>query len=164
MLKAAGRVELAALQILDEGKTEDAVPSIEVGQLPRSLPQLSEEAGNADKSAASPVMIAVRAGDGDRGLAGMLGLPADCLKQQRPAGDRLAMLVGIGQTDEQIPPIGGEGDGAGHKLAAFDIMRGEAAPAPLVLHLVEQVFSVAPVAIELADQYSRSCLMKTERS
>src|SRR5271157_4883884 len=36
--------------------------------------------------------------------------------------------------------------------ATAEVVRGEAAPAPLVLHLVEQIFSVAPVAIELAER------------
>ncbi len=41
---------------------------------------------------------------------------------------------------------------AGGEAAAGEIMRGEAAPAPLVLHLVENVLSVAPVAIELTER------------
>jgi hypothetical protein len=40
------------------------------------------------------------------------------------------------------------------------IVRGEAAPAPLVLHFVEDVFSVAAIAIELTE---RLCLF-IERS
>ena len=113
MLETAGRVELAALEVFDQGVAEDAVPSIEVGQLLRSLPQPGEEAGDPQKSPAGAVMLAVRAGDGDRGLSGMLRFPADRLEQQRPAGDRLAMLVGVGQADKQVPPIGGEGDECG---------------------------------------------------
>jgi hypothetical protein len=72
VLKAARRVELTALEVLDQSETEDAEPSIEVGQLLRSLPQPGEEAGDASKGAAGAVMLAVRAGDGDRGLAGVL--------------------------------------------------------------------------------------------
>jgi hypothetical protein len=47
VLEAAGRIELAALEVFDQGIAEDAVPSIEAGQLLRSLPQLGEEAGDA---------------------------------------------------------------------------------------------------------------------
>src|SRR5215472_251036 len=151
MLEAARRVELAPLEVFDQGIAEDAVPSIEVGQLLRSLPQASEEPGNAQKSAASSAVLAMRAGDDDRGSAGMLGLPADGLEQQRPAGDRLAMLIGVGQADEQVPPIGSEGDDAGHELAAFDVVGGEAAPAPLVLQFVEIVLGIAAAAVELGD-------------
>src|SRR4029077_20806101 len=143
------RVELTALEVLDQGVAEDAVPSIEVGQLLRSLPQPSEEAGDAQKGAAGAGMLAMWAGDGDRGLAGMLGLSADRLEQQRPTCDRLAMLVGVGQADEQVPPIGGERDDAGHELAAFNVVGGETAPAPLVLQFVEVVLGIAAVAIEL---------------
>jgi hypothetical protein len=103
MLEAARRIELAALEIFDQGVAEDAVPAVEVGQLLRSLPQPGEEVGNAPEGAAGAVMRAMRACDGDRGSAGMLGLPSDGLEQQRPAGDRLAMLVGVGQADEQFP-------------------------------------------------------------
>ena len=110
-----------------------------------------EEAGDAQKGAAGAVMLAMWAGDGDRGLAGMLGLSADRLEQQRPTGDRLAMLVGVGQADEQVPPIGGERDDAGHELAAFNVVGGETAPAPLVLQFVEVVLGIAAVAIELGD-------------
>jgi hypothetical protein len=42
----------------------------------------------------------------------MLGLRADRLKQQRPAGDRLAMLVGVGQADEQVSPVAHQRDDA----------------------------------------------------
>ena len=112
MLKAAGRVELAPLEVFDQGIAEDAVPSIEVGQLLHSLPQPREEAGDAQKSTAGAAVLAVRAGDRDGGSASMLGLPADGLEQQRSAGHRLAMLIGVGQADEQVPPIGGEGDDA----------------------------------------------------
>jgi hypothetical protein len=46
----------------------------------------------------------IRLQSGDGGLSGMLGLPADRVEQQRPAGDRFAMLVGVGEADEQVPP------------------------------------------------------------
>src|SRR5215831_8706896 len=70
MPKAAGRVELAPLEVFDQGIAEDAVPSIEVGQLLRSLPQPREEAGDAQKSTAGAAVLAVRAGDRDGGSAG----------------------------------------------------------------------------------------------
>jgi hypothetical protein len=81
---------LATLEVFDEGVAEAAVASIEISQLLRSLPQLGEEAGDAEKGAAGALILAVRAGHGDRGLPGMLGLPADRLEQQRPTGDGLA--------------------------------------------------------------------------
>ena len=101
MPEAAGRVELAALEILGEGVTEDAVPAIEVSQLPRSFAQRGEEGGDAHGSATGAMMLTIGAGDVDGGLSGMLGLPADRVEQQRPAGDRFAMLVRVGEADEQ---------------------------------------------------------------
>jgi len=86
VLAASRRIELATLEVFDEGVAEDAVPSIEIGQRFRSLPQLGEEAGDAEKGAAGALMLAAGAGHGDRGLTGMLGLPANRLEQQRPAG------------------------------------------------------------------------------
>jgi hypothetical protein len=39
------------------------------------------------------------------GAAGVVGLSADGLEQQWPAGDGLAMVIGVGEAYEQIPPI-----------------------------------------------------------
>jgi hypothetical protein len=54
-----------------------------------------------------------RFGRGDRGLSGILNQTADRLEQQRPAGDGLAVPVGIGQADEQVPPVAHQRDHAG---------------------------------------------------
>jgi len=43
-------------------------------------------------------------------------------------------------------------DQPGHVLAALQVPRGEAAPAPLVLQLVEAVLRVRPVPVELGDR------------
>jgi hypothetical protein len=71
----------------------------------------------------------MRAGDRDRGAAGVVGLSTDGLKQQRSAGNGLTMMIGIGQTDEQIPPVEYQGDAACHQAAAFEIVRCKPAPA-----------------------------------
>jgi hypothetical protein len=76
VLEAAWRIELATREVLDEGVAEDAVPAIEVGQPLRSLTQLGEEADDAQEGAPGAMMLAVRAGDGDRGLSAKLELPA----------------------------------------------------------------------------------------
>src|ERR1700687_4426495 len=75
-------------------------------------------------------MLTMRAGDRHGGAAGMAGLAADGLEQQGPAGDGLAMMVGIGQADEQVPPV--EHDAARHQPAALEVMGREDGPAPLV--------------------------------
>jgi hypothetical protein len=50
-------VELAAFEVLDEGLTEDAVPSIEIGQLRRSFAQGGEEDGDTGERPARPVPL-----------------------------------------------------------------------------------------------------------
>src|ERR1700691_4436044 len=99
-------------------------------------------------------MLAMAAGDrhrGASGVAGVLVLSPDGLKQQWPAGDRFAMMIGIGQPHEQIPPVEEQRDQARHQTAALEVAGREAAPAPLVLQLVEDVLTIGAVAIELAE-------------
>src|SRR6267154_2285941 len=94
--------------------TEDAVPSIEVGQLLRSFAQGGEEGG--------------------------------------ATGERLAVMVRIGQTHEQVPPVEDEGDNACHDPAARQVVGGKAAPAPMVLQLVEAVLTISPVPVKLPNR------------
>jgi outer membrane protein, heavy metal efflux system len=49
----------------------------------------------------------------------MAGLPSDRLEQQGAAGDGFAMTIGVGQADEQIPPVEHQCDAAGHQAAAL---------------------------------------------
>ena len=44
----------------------------------------------------------MRAADGQRHLAGVLGSARDGRQQQRPCGDRFAMMFRVGQADEQV--------------------------------------------------------------
>jgi hypothetical protein len=92
--------EFSAAEEFDQGLAEDSVPAFEHGQLLRSLSQFGKEGGDAREGAAGAVMLTVTAGDGHGGAAGMAGLSADGLEQQRPAGDGLAMMIGIGQAHE----------------------------------------------------------------
>ena len=95
-------------------------------------------------------MLAVARGDGDGSAASMAGLSADRLEQQGPASDGFAMTIGVGQADEQIPPVEHQRDGTGHQTAALEVARGETAPAPLVLQFVETVLDM-PLAMPLID-------------
>jgi hypothetical protein len=110
----------------------------------RSLAHFREEGGDADESLTSAVMLAVTAGDGHGGAAGMDRLWANGLEQQWPTGDGLTMMIGVGQTDEQVPPVVHQRDAACHQPAAFEVARLEATPAPLVLQLVEASISAKP--------------------
>ena len=73
----------------------------------------------------------------------------DRREKQRSAGDHLTMQIGIGEANEDVPPVVKERKQPGREPATRKIMRRVAAPAPLVLYLVENVLFVAPVAIEL---------------
>src|SRR5215470_14180074 len=96
-------------------------------------------------------MLAMAAGDRHSGAAGVAGLSADSLKQQWPARDRFAMMIGVSQAHEQVPPIEDQRDVACHQTAALEIACRKASPAPLVLQLIEGILAISAVAIELAE-------------
>src|SRR6187399_3007093 len=62
------------------------------------------------------------------------------------------MMLRIGEAHEQAPPVVDQRHTARQQPAAFEIMRGETAPAPLVLQLVEGVLAVCPIAIQLTER------------
>jgi hypothetical protein len=121
---------------------EDSVPAFEWGQLLRSFSQLRKKTSDAGQRLLGAVMLAVAAGDRHGGAAGVAGLPADGLKQQWPAGDRFAMMMGVGQAHEQIPPVEEQRDHARNQAAALEIAGRKAAPAPLVLQLIENILDI----------------------
>jgi hypothetical protein len=88
-----------------KGLTEDSAPALQPIQLLRSFPQTRKEAGNAAVGQPCIVLHGVCAADGQPELSGLLGSPGDRGQQQRPAGDGLAMMLWVGQSDEQAPPI-----------------------------------------------------------
>ena len=98
-------VRLPAVELMSRRFAEDAIPSSEGVQLLRTFPQPSHEASDTEIGPACQMSRAVRAADGQRHLAGMLGSPRDGGQQQRPAGYRLAMMLRIGQAHEQAPPV-----------------------------------------------------------
>ena len=53
---------------------------------------------------------------------------------------------------EHVPEVGDEGAQARDDGRALEVPRDEPAPAPLVLHLVEDVLAVAALAVELRDR------------
>src|SRR5512147_3278995 len=114
-----GRSELTALEVFDQGSAEDSVPSLEVAQLLRYRPERPEEGHDLGQHSANMAGLAVRAGDRDRSLIGMPGLPADAMQQQRPAGDRLGGVVRIGQPPEQRPPVVDQRDDPSHQPATL---------------------------------------------
>src|SRR5258708_31849902 len=97
-------------------------------------------------------MLSMAAGDRQGGAAGVAGLSADGVKQQWPTGDRFAMMIGVGEPHEQVPPVEDQRDVACYQTAALEVAGREAAPAPLVFQLVEAVLAIGAVAIELAER------------
>ena len=108
------RDEFSSAQKFFQRLTENFVPTLKRGQLLRSLSQFREEAGDAGESGTGALVVAVAAGDGHGGATGMAGLPADGLEQQWPTGDGFAMMIGVGETHEQVPPVEYQRDAAGH--------------------------------------------------
>ena len=90
----------------------------------------------------------MRRGDPERRLSTMSRPLGNAREQQRTAGDRLQMFIGLRQAHEDIPPVVDEGDHARGQPAACEVMRGEAAPTPLVLQFVERVLD-RPVMVTL---------------
>src|SRR5260370_27980587 len=85
--------------------SEDAVPAPERVQLLRTLPQSGHEAGDTQITPACQMLLAVRAADGQRHLARMVGSPRQSGEQERPAGYRLTMMLPIDQAHEQARPV-----------------------------------------------------------
>src|SRR2546429_2239328 len=98
--------------------TEDAVPSIEIGQLLRSVAHGGKEGGDTGERPSGPVPLTVRAADRHSGASGMVGLSTNRLQQQWATGDRFTVMVRIGQTHEEVPPVEDEGDNACHDPAS----------------------------------------------
>src|SRR5436305_14726206 len=114
--------------------------------------QGGEEVGDTGEHPARPIPLTVRAADRHSGASGMVGLSTNRLQQQRATGDRLAVMVRIGQTHEEVPPVEDEGDNACHDPAARQVVGGKSAPAPVVLQLVEAVLTISAVAVKLPNR------------
>ena len=81
----------------------------------------------------------------------MAGEPGWGLQEQRPAGDGLGVLAGMGQPDEQAPPVIRQGGDPGHQVAALEVTGGEATPAPVVLEFIKRIIRIGAVAIPLGE-------------
>ena len=141
-----------ATQVLLQRFRQDPAPAILGAQLLRTSHQAPEEAGDAPQGRDHHPTTPVARRHRQPRMTGMLGLAGNPEQQKRPAGDRLAVVIGIGQAHKQAPPVVGQRDQTGHVLAALQVARREAAPAPLVLQLVEAVLRVSPVPVELGDR------------
>ena len=134
-----------------ESSREDFTPTICGGQLLRISGQATKELGNRAQRLGGGNRAGVRAGDPDRRLSRMAQPLGDGVQQQRTAGDGFSVPIRLGQTNEDVPPIIKQRHHARRQPTARQILRDEAAPAPLVLQFVENVLSVGAIAIELAE-------------
>ena len=55
------------------------------------------------------------------------------------------------QSHIPAPPVVSQGHGSCTEVAALQVLRGVATPAPLVLQLIKAVLAIGTVAVELAD-------------
>ena len=60
----------------------------------------------------------------------------------RTADDRVAPRLWVRQANKQAPPVVDQCHRPGRKLAAMQVVRGETAPAPLVLQLFEGILGI----------------------
>ena len=127
----------AATEALLERFGENPAPAICRGQLLRTLRQGPEEAGIPSQGRGRRLPTPVMRGHSQPGPAGMVGLAGHAVQQQRPVGDRLAVALGVGGAREHAPPVLNQRDQSSHVPAARQVARGEAAPAPLILQLLE---------------------------
>src|SRR5437870_12804529 len=75
----------------------------------------------------------------------MVGLSTNRLQQQRATGDRIAVMVRIGQTHEEVPPVEDQRDNACHDPAARQVVGGISAPAPMLQQLGEAIITMSPL-------------------
>ena len=97
------------------------------------------------------VAQAMRAADRQRHLPGVLGLARDGRQQERPGSDGFAMMLWIGQTHEQTPPVVDQRYHPGEQPAACQVLCREAAPSPLILQFIKHVFTVSSIPIQLPE-------------
>ena len=120
-------------------------------QLLRSFNQATKELGDGPKRLGGVSRAGVHAGDSDSGLSRMAHPLRDGAQQQGTACDGFSVPIRLGQTNKDVPPIIKQRDHARRQATAREILRDEAAPAPLILQFVENILSVSAVAIELAE-------------
>src|SRR5262249_12433808 len=147
--EARGSAQLATLEPPSHGVSQDLRPSVVSSQLLRIIDPSTQEVGDAGQDTLRPPCAAMCRGNPERRLAAVTRTLGDAGKQQRPASNRLEVLVRVSQAHEDIPPIVDERDHACRQSATRDVVRGKTAPRPLVLQLVEAVLTIGAVAVKL---------------
>ena len=75
--------------------------------------------------------------------------------QPGTAGDGLAPPFRMCQSDEQTPPVVDQCHCTSSQLTSMRVVRGIAAPAPLVLEFIEGALGIGPIRVELTEAENR---------
>jgi hypothetical protein len=85
----------------------------------------------------------------------MFSFSPDAGHQPGTAGDGLAPRFRMRQSDEQTPPVVDQCHGTSSQLTSMRVVRGVAAPAPLVLEFIEGALGIRPIPVELTEAENR---------
>ena len=113
------------LEPIAEDEAKHGAPAIRLRQLLRSLSHPVQELAYRVERLPDLRGLGVKAGDGQRGLIGMLGLPRHSLQQQRAAGGRFRVPVGNRQPRIEAPPVVDQAVDPRQNLAALEVVGGE---------------------------------------
>ena len=102
----------------------------------------------ADRPVGVPRPFARRRVDCDDALPRVARDAGDARLEERPGRGGLPVRAVPAEAREDVPEVRGDDRQPGEERGLGEGVRGEAAPAPLVLHLVEDVLAVAALAVE----------------
>jgi len=117
-------------------------------QLFRTRQQVLQPADKRDDSRFQIGGIGVQQPYRQAALAGVVILFGDSAEQAGPAGDGFVTLAGFDESVVQAPPVIDQGDQPGSVLTGREGLRGEAAPASLVIQFVKWTFRIAAFTIQ----------------
>ena len=131
----------------------------------------SRDAGQESADGAvDPTGLFARGGvDGDDSLPSMARQPRDARLEERTGGDGLAVRPVVAEPRGHVPEVRRDHGHSREEGRLPQRVRREAAPSPLVLHLVEDVLAVAAFAVERKDvpramPTAEPCLPESRRS
>ena len=141
--EAGRRADQTAVEEGVESAGEDGAPFLRSRQLLRTFRQTSQEVGDGGERSGRRLGFGVRARHSDRRLSRMPRTCGDGRQEQGPAGDRLAMGGGVGQTNEDVPPIKEQRNEPRRQPTTRQIVGREAAPTPWFF-VSSKMFSSSP--------------------
>ena len=120
-------------------------------QLLRSHFPFVESAANTREQGLGFFSLAVQGANRQMRLTRVRSEVPDTRAQERAAGDRLQPRLGVGQAHKQAPPIVGQRHRHRRELTPLQVMRGKAAPTPLVFHFIYGALGITPIPVESLD-------------